>query len=274
MMNRVIAAVLILLQSASVLGLQLRCAGMTTLVSSRPLRPTLLRTRSAMVMDSSFNDACQLVIPAATQFSKVQMEHGTQTMFISLSISDDNFAQAVLEQGATAFFYGLTTQVVTFIFGNILAGLAFKALLDFISNGSKASGQKDEKNAEWKVRDQSAAAAAAVSSQNTQSTARGITWDQWMKLLLCVFIDAVGDSSFLVPGVGEIEDIAWAPISAFLVRKIFQSDVVGNIEFVKEILPFTDAIPLASSLWVLETLLPDNGLNKLLGLKKDRKEDK
>lgn len=223
-----------------------------------------------MAMDSSFDDAYQ-DIPAAVQFSKAQMEHGTQAMFNSLSISDDNFAQAVLEQGTNAFFYGLTTQIVTFIFGNILAGLAFRALLDFISNGSKAS---DEKSAESKMRDQSSAAAATVSSQNSQGAARGITWDQWVKLLLCVLIDAVGDSSFLIPGVGEIEDIAWAPISAFLVRKIFQSDVVGNIEFVKEILPFTDAIPLASSLWVLETLLPDNGLNKLLGLKKDRKEDK
>lgn len=241
---------------------------MTTLV---PLRPTVLGTRyTAMAMDSSFDNAYQ-TIPAAVQFSKVLMEHGTQTMFISLSISDDNFAQGVLEQGANAFFYGLTTQVVTFIFGNILAGLAFRALLDFISNGSKASGQTDEKSAEWKS---TQGAAAAVSSQSTQGAARSITWDQWVKLLLCVFIDAVGDSSFLIPGVGEIEDIAWAPISAFLVKKIFQSDVVGNIEFVKEILPFTDAIPLASCLWILETLLPDNGLNKLLGLKTDRKEDK
>ena len=267
-MNRVFVS-LILLQCASVLGLQPQWK---TLVPSRPLRPTLLGTRSAMAMDSSFDDAYQ-GIPAAVQFSKALMEHGTQTMFISLSISDDNFAQAVLEQGTNAFFYGLTTQIVTFIFGNILAGLAFRALLDFISNGSKASGQTDEKSAESKMKDQSSTA-ATVSFQNSQGATRGITWDQWLKLLLCVLIDAVGDSSFLIPGVGEVEDIAWAPISAFLMRKIFQSDIVGNIEFVKEILPFTDAIPLASSLWVLETLLPDNGLNKLLGLKKDRKEDK
>ena len=266
-MNRVFVS-LILLQSASVLGLQPRWK---TLVSSRPLRPTLLGTRSAMAMDTSFFDDAYQGIPAAVQFSKALMEHGTQTMFISLSISDDNFAQAVLEQGTNAFFYGLTTQIVTFIFGNILAGLAFRALLDFISNGSKTSGRTDEKSTESKMKDQNSTA-ATVSSQNSQGATRGITWDQWVKLLLCVLIDAVGDSSFLIPGVGEVEDIAWAPISAFLVRKIFQSDVVGNIEFVKEILPFTDAIPLASSLWVLETLLPDNGLNKLLGLNKDRKD--
>jgi len=225
-------------------------------------------------MHSYFVDANQ-AFPVVVQHSKDFIDHGMQTMLISLSMNDDtgNFAQSVLEQGATAFFHGLTIQIVTFIFGNILAGLAFRALLDFISNRFNSTGQADEKSAEWKLREQSTA--AAVSSKNSQSAARGISWNQWVKLLLCVFIDAVGDSSFLLPGVGEMEDIAWAPISAFLMRKIFQSEMVGNIEFVKEILPFTDAIPLASALWVLETLLPDNGLNKLLGLNKEsKKEDK
>jgi hypothetical protein len=40
----------------------------------------------------------------------------------------------------------------------------------------------------------------------------------WIKLVICIGVDLVGDSSFLFPGVGETEDIVWAPIGALILR--------------------------------------------------------
>jgi hypothetical protein len=61
-------------------------------------------------------------------------------------------------------------------------------------------------------------------------------------------------------------------------KNIFNSNNVGTAEFVKEILPFTDVIPLATALWFFENVLPDSPVNKILGLnaqndkEKDRKK--
>jgi len=38
----------------------------------------------------------------------------------------------------------------------------------------------------------------------------------WAKLAVCVLIDALGDSSFLIPGLGELSDGLYAPLEAFL----------------------------------------------------------
>lgn len=48
--------------------------------------------------------------------------------------------------------------------------------------------------------------------------------DAWRRciatLLLALAIDGVGNLTFALPGVGEAADIAWAPVSAYLVTQI------------------------------------------------------
>jgi len=85
-------------------------------------------------------------------------------------------------------------------------------------------------------------------------------------LYLCIFIDLIGDSSYLLPGVGETEDLIWAPISALLLSAALGSAQVGTLDFVKEALPFTDALPVATLAWVLKNVYPDSGPAKLLRL--------
>jgi len=85
-------------------------------------------------------------------------------------------------------------------------------------------------------------------------------------LYLCIFIDLIGDSSYLLPGVGENEDLIWAPISALLLSAALGSAQVGTLDFVKEALPFTDALPVATLAWVLKNVYPESGPAKLLGL--------
>mmetsp|Transcript_58307 Transcript_58307/g.132070 ORF Transcript_58307/g.132070 Transcript_58307/m.132070 type:complete len:209 (-) Transcript_58307:118-744(-) len=88
----------------------------------------------------------------------------------------------------------------------------------------------------------------------------------WPLLYACLFVDLVGDTSFLIPGAGETEDILWAPISAWALTTLFNSPALGVIDFVKEILPFSDIIPVATIAWVLRYLYPESGPSKFLGL--------
>jgi len=73
------------------------------------------------------------------------------------------------------------------------------------------------------------------------------------KLAASVAIDAVGFfASSVIPVVGEAEDVVWAPISALLVQSLYRNKIFAGLDFVKEILPFTDFIPAATICWVLE----------------------
>ena len=93
-------------------------------------------------------------------------------------------------------------------------------------------------------------------------------------LYICIFLDLIGDTSYLLPGVGETEDLVWAPISAIVLSATLGSSAVGGFDFVKEALPFTDVLPVATLAWTLKNVYPESGLSKLLGLapKKDSKE--
>jgi len=46
--------------------------------------------------------------------------------------------------------------------------------------------------------------------------------------------------------------VVWAPISALLVQSLYRNKIFAGLDFVKEILPFTDFIPAATICWVLE----------------------
>ena len=46
------------------------------------------------------------------------------------------------------------------------------------------------------------------------SAERAFGFLRWLKLLLCVAIDLAGDATFLLPGLGELGDLAFAPFEA------------------------------------------------------------
>lgn len=59
-------------------------------------------------------------------------------------------------------------------------------------------------------------------------------------------MDIMGSASYIVPVLGDWYDLAWAPISAFIFYKSFggKTGQFGAIlNFVEELLPFTDIIP-------------------------------
>jgi len=65
-------------------------------------------------------------------------------------------------------------------------------------------------------------------------------------LVFCLIMDLIGVASYFMPGIGEGFDLFWAPITAYLFYRSFGGKIgqMGAfINFVEEILPFTDIIP-------------------------------
>ena len=71
---------------------------------------------------------------------------------------------------------------------------------------------------------------------------------------LCIFLDLIGMASYIFPFLAEVSDIAWAPISAIIFNKLFGGRlgmVGGVLNFLEEILPFTDVIPSFTIAWFI-----------------------
>lgn len=86
------------------------------------------------------------------------------------------------------------------------------------------------------------------------------------KLRYAVIIDLVGYISYLIPGVGELGDIIWAPISGYLIYLLFPNRkkmaIIGAIE---EAIPFLDLIPTALMTWRQEYVKDkDNTLSRFI----------
>ncbi|RAJ85439.1 hypothetical protein CLV59_102142 [Chitinophaga dinghuensis] len=73
-------------------------------------------------------------------------------------------------------------------------------------------------------------------------------------LWLCVFLDLVGCASYAIPVLGEVSDVVWAPIAAFIFYRMFGGTLgsFGSIfTFIEELFPGTDIIPSFTLAWVI-----------------------
>tara|TARA_R110000796_G_scaffold88850_6_gene192093 strand:- start:164555 stop:164857 length:303 start_codon:yes stop_codon:yes gene_type:complete len=71
-------------------------------------------------------------------------------------------------------------------------------------------------------------------------------------LFLGLLFDAMGLLSFVIPGIGEFSDIIWAPISAWLMTKLYKGKIgqaAGLVTFVEELIPGSDFIPTFTLMW-------------------------
>lgn len=68
------------------------------------------------------------------------------------------------------------------------------------------------------------------------------------KLIIGIFLDLCGMISYVIP----MFDIIWAPISAFLMTRMYKGRkgrVAAIINFIEEALPYTDIIPTFTLMW-------------------------
>lgn len=72
-------------------------------------------------------------------------------------------------------------------------------------------------------------------------------------LIYSILLDLVGLVSFIIPIFGELSDFIWAPISGWLLMRMYKGTagkVGGVISMLEEILPFTDVIPTFTLMWL------------------------
>ena len=164
---------------------------------------------------------------------------------------------------SSSFWRSLQTQIISALLGQFFAAIVFGIVVSFF--GSQLSNIKDfvlgkvqqqvstdDKNSFIKATD--------LPKATTKSPDFG-------KLLLCIAIDIIGSSSELVPLLGEVSDLVWAPIAATILQNLFGSNrVLFFLELTEEILPFTDIIPLATFAWVVDTYFGESNVAELLNL--------
>ena len=73
-------------------------------------------------------------------------------------------------------------------------------------------------------------------------------------LFICLLMDLIGMASYFIPAIAEFGDIVWAPISAFIFFLMFGGRfgmIGGVLNFLEEIIPFTDIIPTFTIAWFI-----------------------
>ena len=76
-----------------------------------------------------------------------------------------------------------------------------------------------------------------------------MTDNKHKKLALGILFDAIGYLSFIFPFL----DIAWAPLSAYLMTKLYKGKkgkIAAAITFIEEAMPFLDIIPTFTLMWL------------------------
>lgn len=172
----------------------------------------------------------------------------TITYSTSLMVGDMDVIQTTRD-----VFSSVASKLVVVLVSNLLLGV----LVGFFSgvwNTGKEMGQGLGQNLTQKQ------------AQATSQWVERLTPVDIGTLFVCVAVDLLGDASFLIPGVGEVEDLVWAPIAALVMQQLFGSKVLTAASAAKEVLPFTDALPLASLAWACKNVYPDSSLAKLLGV--------
>lgn len=168
-----------------------------------------------------------------------------------------------------AFWTTLGAKITSLILGQLLATIVFTMVLSLAATQLSGIFDRATKGFVETIFGQSQKKKlripndidTAVASSQTKPTI------DLQKLAICLAIDVLGSSSELLPIVGELTDVFYAPLAATLLRSLFfGSNVVFLLEFGEEILPFTDIIPFATICWVVDTLAPTSGLAKLLQL--------
>eukprot|EP00928_Gymnodinium_smaydae_P035903 TRINITY_DN25179_c0_g2_i1.p1 TRINITY_DN25179_c0_g2~~TRINITY_DN25179_c0_g2_i1.p1 ORF type:complete len:748 (-),score=73.42 TRINITY_DN25179_c0_g2_i1:41-2284(-) len=87
-----------------------------------------------------------------------------------------------------------------------------------------------------------------------QKIVDSITLHRYRMLVSCVIVDTIGMSSYaadILANIGEVLDLAWAPIQGVWLRDMFDnSTMIAAVGFFEEVIPYTDLMPTASLAWL------------------------
>lgn len=76
---------------------------------------------------------------------------------------------------------------------------------------------------------------------------------KYKNLFWGLFFDAIGMLSFAIPFIGDFSDVIWAPLSAWLMTRLYKGragQAAGAVSFIEEIIPGLDVIPTFTIMWL------------------------
>uniref|UniRef100_A0A7S4JJ29 H(+)-exporting diphosphatase n=1 Tax=Odontella aurita TaxID=265563 RepID=A0A7S4JJ29_9STRA len=168
---------------------------------------------------------------------------------------------------SNVFWGALQGKIISVIIGQFLAAAVFAVLSSMAASQLAKIGEYVKDNIfKQSTRDAAGATVAQFASSVVDKGKSPTVEPDFGKLLLCIVIDTIGTSSELIPIIGEVTDVAWAPIAGLGLRSLFGSNILFALEFTEEILPFTDILPLATLCWVVDTYYGDSNVAKALGI--------
>ena len=155
------------------------------------------------------------------------------------------------------FWTSLKGKLIAVVIGQLLATVAFGALSWLVTSQLSRLGtsllstntlnNKTNNNNNNSRTFQKATDIPGFANPTTGASQKQIITPDFGKLIICLMIDVVGSSSEVIPILGELTDVVYAPIAATVLRNLYGSNnILFGLEFVEEILPFTDILPLAT----------------------------
>ena len=82
--------------------------------------------------------------------------------------------------------------------------------------------------------------------------------NKYSLLAISIILDLIGMLSFVIPTIGEFSDVIWAPVSAYLMFKLYKGvpgKIASALVFVEEISPWTDFIPTFTVMWIYTNVI-------------------
>lgn len=80
-----------------------------------------------------------------------------------------------------------------------------------------------------------------------------------------ILYDLIGMVSIVIPVIGPLTDLIWAPIAAKKMRSMYkgkEGKIAAVIVFLEEILPFTDIIPTFTLMWLYTYVWKEQNVSK------------
>lgn len=77
-------------------------------------------------------------------------------------------------------------------------------------------------------------------------------------LVLSLIFDGIGMLSYLVPFLGALSDVIWAPIAGFIMLRMYKGTVgavSGVLVFIEELMPGLDFIPTFTITWIYKYII-------------------
>tara|TARA_B110001454_G_C12426868_1_gene311843 strand:- start:128 stop:391 length:264 start_codon:yes stop_codon:yes gene_type:complete len=84
---------------------------------------------------------------------------------------------------------------------------------------------------------------------------------KYKKLVLSIILDAVGFIPFT--------DIVWAPLSAYLMIKMYkgkQGKIAAIVSFIEEAIPFSDVLPTFTIMWFYSHIIKKEKVQDIIEL--------